>query len=307
MYDTIKSLNIIGGIFMKRWSLLVVLALLLAMAIPTAVFAADPTSFTVNWAGSGSVDGTGTVKNDAIYSFGTSGGSVAGNFNVNGANDNPYNYGVDSSNSYINADVINGYIWYEAQRTDAYVPMYGGAGQVAASFVGSSGTGEMATGSGNNYASMGNGTYNQPKTSGGYNYQADGLSYLITSYIAANGGVTPSPSGLAMSPTSNYAYLSSIGSGTAKINDMSNSAGSGVNFGWGSGCYTNANAALTGSGTFMVVGVGSNGINTDITGASGAYTGWSGTGSGVLGSVTHTETATYTGTATVPNYSLKVW
>lgn len=185
---------------------------------------------------------------------------------------------------------------------------YAPAGQTAASFVGSSGTGEMATGSSNNYAAMGNGTYNSPygKTSGGYNYQAAGTLYLIQSFITANGDATLQPDGsqLLWTSTSNYAYLSNLGNGTAKINDMSNSADWGVRLGWGSGCYTNANAALTGDGTFTVTGVGSNAITTQHTDQYGGFTGWSGTGNGTLGSVSHSETLTYTGTGTVPNYSL---
>ncbi|RPJ63524.1 MAG: hypothetical protein EHM12_02070 [Dehalococcoidia bacterium] len=291
---------------MKKLLAIAVLLSLCIMMIPSAVFAADPTSFVVNWAGSGAVDGSATVKNDAVYSFATNGGVVSGNFNANGLNDNPYSYNVDSSNSYINADVTGGYMWFKAQRTDAYVPMYGSAGQVAASFVGSSGTGEMATGSGNNYASMVNATYAKPHTSGGYNYEASGSSYLITSYIAASGDVTPSAAGLAMAPVSNYAYFVNAGNGTGKINDMTNAAGSGVNLGWGGGCYTNANAALTGVGTFTVAGVGSNAINTEITGASGAFTGWNLAGNGTMGSVDFTSTGNYSGNSSIPNYSVTV-
>lgn len=296
-------------------SVLSILALvcILTMAIPGMASADAPTSVVVNWGGpggwgSGTVTGTTTAGAAAIYSFATSGNQIAGAFNAVDSNDNPYGYNVDSSNSYINADVAGGFIAYEANRTGSYSGMYGPAGQTAASFVGSDGTGEMATGSSNNYAAMVNGTYGGTKTSEGYNYQASGTNYLIASYIGIGDAGITGMGTPTFTSTGNYALLQSYGSGTSKINDMTNQmGGTSLGFGWGGGCYTNANAIMTGAGTFTTFATGSNGINTDITGANGAYTGWSGTGTGTLGSVTHTETVTYSGTANVPNFSLTSW
>ena len=284
-----------------------------------------PTTSAVNWNGAGLINSTFTAGNDAVYNFATGGDSIVGGFNAQNSYDNPYSYKVDTSSSYINADVANGLIYYEANRTDAYAPMYGPAGQVAASYVGSQGTGEMATGSGNNYASMGNGTYAQPHTSGGYNYQADGASYLITSFITSKGGATLRSDGLGlvMDTTSNYAYFDSFGSGTSKINDMTNEASAGgVNLGLGGGCYTNANAVMTGTGTFTVHGVGTNGIQSALgaytLGGAGSTLNIAATGTGItygsgvtttgngFGSTTLNVIANYGNGATVSNYSLSV-
>lgn len=293
------------------------------MVVPSAVFAADPTTLTVNWGGSGVVTGSGVVGNDAAYNFATSGSAVGGNFNVVASNDNPYGYNVGTSSSYIDADVANGSIFYEANRTDSYSGMYGLAGQTAASFVGTDGVGEMATGAWNNYASMVNGTYGKPHTSGGYNYQAVGTNYLIASYIgigdaAINGNGSP-----VFSSTGNYAVLSSVGNGSSKINDMTNQMyGNSLAFGQGGGCYTNANGVMTGSGQFAVQGYGTNGIQSALgsyalsgagsnlnivaTGNTVNYgSGITTTGSG-LGSTTLSVIANYGSGATVSDYSLTV-
>lgn len=303
--------------------LLLVLAVLCFMVVPTAVFAADPTTLTVNWGGSGVVTGSGVVGNDAAYNFATSGSAVGGDFNVVASNDNPYGYNVGTSSSYIDADVANGSIYYEANRTDGY-GMYGPAGQTAASFVGvnADGIGEMATGSWNNYASMVNGTYGKPHTTNGYNYQASGTNYLIASYLGI--GDAALGNGLVLSPTGNYALLYSSGTGTAKVNDMTNQMyGNGLDFGEGGGCYTNANALLTGYGTFRVGSVGTNGIqsalgsyvlngagsNLNITATGTGVTYGSGvatTGNG-LGTTTLDVIANYGTGATVSDYSLSVW
>jgi hypothetical protein len=282
---------------LKKILLILALVCALAIAIPSAAFAADPTTIIVNWNGGGTVTGTTTAGNDAIYNFQTSGSGISGQFNVLDQNDNSYSYGVDYTNSYINADVTNGYIYYEGNRTDSYVPMYGGAGQTVASFVGvGTGTGEMATGSWNNYAEGGTATYAQPHTSGGYNYEASGTNFAIVSYIGigdANFGT-----GFSTTSTGNNAYLQSTGTGTAKINDMSNGYwGTGLTFGSGMGCYTNANALLTGTGQFLVNAIGTNSITSG---------GWNVGGSGTYGSATFSQLANYSGATSVSDYSLTV-
>jgi hypothetical protein len=300
---------------LRKVFLVLTLACILTIAVPAFAMADAPTTVVVNWNGGGAVTGTSTAGTSAVYNFSTTGNQIAGTFNAVDSNDNPYSYGVDSTNSYINADVVGGSISYTATRTGSY-PMYGIAGQVASSFVGvnADGTGEMATGSGNNYAAMVNGTYNQPKTSGGYNYQASGTNYLIQSYI----GIGP----LGAS-TGNNAVVQSTGTGTSKVNDMTNQMGStSLALGQGAGCYTNANAVMTGSGNFLVQGFGTNGIQA----ALGAYTlsgvgsnlnivatgntvnygsGVTTTGSG-LGTTTLSVIANYGSGATVSDYSLTV-
>jgi hypothetical protein len=283
---------------LKRLLAIATLLVLATMLIPTAVFAADPTTFVVNWSGAGAVNGTSIVKNDAVYSFSANAGLIQGNFSTIGYNDNPYGYNVDTSKAYIQSNVAGGSTWFNALRTDAYTPAYGAAGQQATSFVGSSETGSMATGSWNNYANMGNGTYAQPHTPLGYNYEASGANFTILSYIGSNGGATVSDAGFALNPAANNAYLLSTGNGTAKINDMTNEAwAGGVNFGLGGGCYTNANAALTGSGQFLVNATGTNSITSG---------GWNVGGSGAYGSANFQAVAKYAGNTSVADYSLTV-
>jgi hypothetical protein len=302
---------------MRKWYLSILMVLAISViAIPAMVFADAPTAVIVNWTGGGTVTGTTTAGTSAVYNFVTTGNQIAGTFNAMDSNDNPYSYGVDSTNSYINADVSGGSISYTATRTGSY-PMYGVAGQVASSFVGvgADGLGEMATGSTNNFAAMVNGTYGLSKTSGGANYQASGTNYLIQSYI----GIGPLGSPI----DGNYALVQSTGTGTSKVNDMTNQmGGTSLALGQGAGCYTNANAVMTGSGNFLVQGLGTNGIQA----ALGAYTlsgagsnlnivatgntvnygsGVTTTGSG-LGSTTLSVIANYGSGAAVTDYSLTV-
>ncbi len=290
---------------MKKLLVIASVLALAVMLVPTAVFADSPTTFVVNWAGSGSVNGVSTVKNDAVYSFSANANLIQGNFNTVGYNDNPYSYNVDTSTAYIQSNVTGGSTWFNALRTDAANPwtpgqwyMYGAPGQQAASFVGSTGTGSMATGSWNNYADMGNGTYGLPHTANGFNYEANGTNFTIMSYIGSNGGATVTDAGFTILPSANNAYLVSQGNGTAKINDMTNEAwAGGVNFGLGGGCYTNANAALTGTGQFLVNATGTNGITSG---------GWSVGGNGTYGSATFSAVANYNGNTSVADYSLSV-
>jgi hypothetical protein len=273
-----------------------------------------PTAVVVNWNGTGSVTGSTTAGAAATYNFSTAGNGVAGSFTVVDLNDNPYSYGVDSTNSYINSDVIGGYIYYQATRIGSYSSMYGIAGQVASSVVqvGADGIGEMATGSGNNYAAMVNGTYGATKTSGGYNYQASGTNYFIQTYIGI---------GAVGASTGNNAFVESTGIGTAKINDMTNQmGGTSLALGLGGGCYTNANALLTGEGRFAVGATGTDAITSALgsytLGGAGSTLDIAATGTGItygsgitttgdgFGTTTLSVIANYGNGATVTDYSL---
>jgi hypothetical protein len=269
---------------MKRF-LIVLAMVLMAMAIPVSVMADSPTSVVVNWGGTGVVNSTVTAGTSSVHSFNTDGGSVAGNFVVNNVGDNPYNYGVASTNSYIQGGVGNGVLTYTVTRTGSY-PMYGAAGQLAQSYISADGgTAYMATGSTMNYAAMVNGTYAKPKTPGGYNFEANAANFSMGSLISAGTG-------------NDYALFTSLGTGTAKINDMTNEASAGgVQLGRGAGCYTNANALFNGIGTFTVNAVGGNNIQTGTINANG---------NGTVGSVNFTSILNYNGTAGNTDYSVTV-
>lgn len=246
---------------LKKLLVLIALLVVASMLIPSAVFAADPTSMVVNWSGGGVVNGTFTNKNDATYSFNVNANGASGTFTANGLNDNPFSYNVDSSNAYIKCSVSGGgFTNFIAQRTDSYSGMYGSAGQLAySSILADIGSAEMATGSSNNYAQMVNGTYGKPWTTNGANFEANSDNYAIYSFIGKSATID---SNYNITPSDNWAEFSVVGSGTAKINDMTNEA-SGcwpLKLGYGGGCYTNAKALLTGSGIFAVNAVGTNSI-----------------------------------------------
>jgi len=273
--------------------ILFAVVLLAGLVVSPVVFAADPTIVNTTWDGAGAVTVVGTVKNDAVVNFGAVGGYINGNLNITGNNDNPYNYGVDSVSSYVQSYIQNGYSSFELNRTDAYVPMYGIAGQSVYSYIyADGGSAAMATGSAINYASMVNGTYSKPKTASGFNYEADATSFVLQNYVG---------NGEAGASTGNWASFSSVGSGTAKINNMTTEASAGqVQLGAGGGCYTNANALLSGTGVWTTSAVGT----TQITVPSGGGLVIPGSG---FGTVTYTQQIQYSGTNfSIPDFSLKV-
>ena len=269
----------------------VLMSLVLMVALAGAAFAATPTVTNVTWTGAtGSI--VGVVETGATTTtFNVNAGLASGNFVATDSNDNPYSYGVDTNSAYINGVVSGGSMSFQTVRNTSYVPMYGDAGQTVYAFVGSTGTGAMATGSGTNYAGMTNGTYGQPHTAGGYNFEASGSSYQILNYVTTSSG--------------DYARFNALGNGSAVINNMTTGASgaTNVNFGWGGGCYTNANATFTGAGSFAVDAGGTNGITTPISGASGAMVagGWTASGVSTLSTIMN-----FTNGGSVGNYSVKV-
>jgi len=175
--------------------------------------------------------------------------------------------------------------------------MYGSSGQTVYAFVGSSGTGSMATGSATNYANMTNATYGKDKTAGGFNFEADAMGgvYQVQQYIGS---------------ANSSASFAATGSGTTAINSMTTGASGDNNadLGWGGGCYTNANMTATGVGSFMVSASGSNRITTPIADASGATVagGWTGDGDGTAGSVSFQTVMSFITGGSVGNFSVKV-
>ncbi len=273
---------------------ILVVTLVLSFVFAGAVLADSPTTTTVTWNGGGLITGTVNSGNDNTTSFGVNAALASGTFTSTDSNNNPYSYNVDSVNSYINGAFSNGgSMYFQTDRIDSYTPMYGGAGQTVYDYVYSSdGTGAMATGSGTNYAGMTNGTYGQAHTAGGYNFEASGSLYQVLSYVTTTSG--------------DYARLNAVGDGSAAINCMTTGASgaNAVNFGWGGGCYTNANATFTGAGSFAVTAAGTNGITTPIAGANGAMVagGWSASGASSLSTIMN-----FTNGGSVGNFSVNVY
>jgi hypothetical protein len=271
-------------LFAKGILLALVVALAILVALPMTAMAADPTTTTVTWTGGGVIGGTVTSGNDNVTTFGVNAAGANGSFTVTDNNDNPYSYGVDTVSAYIQSNVTNGSTFFQTNRTDSKTSMYGAAGQTVYAFVGSNGTGAMATGSGTNYASMGNGTYAQPHTAGGFNFEANagaGTYQIIQSVTAVDA----------------LAQFVANGTGTAKIDCMTTGASgaTNVNFGYGGGCYTNADALFTGAGSFGTYAEGSNSITTPSAG------GWTANGVSTLQTIMNFTTG-----ASVNDFSIKV-
>lgn len=277
-----------------------VVALMASLCFGSVALADDPTTVTVDWDdglggwGTGSVGATVTAGDDATTTFLTTGGGIMGSFTATDFN-NPY-YFVDSFTTSFSADVANGFATISTERTDFASGwaengppyMYGFAGEYSYNYVSASGgTAHLSVDSLSSYASM--------YTHSG-SLDANATAYRIESWFGEDGD----PSNL----IDNWAGLIAFGGGTADI-DMGHSSASyhgdgTVTFGWGCGCYTNADAAFTGFGTFQVDAVGSNSITVPGDGA------WVIPGSGTYGSCSYTTIATFTGSFNVPNYSVAV-
>lgn len=270
---------------MKKLVISMLVAILAITFIAVPALAADPTTTTVSWNGGGLI--TGIVNTvDTTTTFGINAIGASGSFTATDSNDNPYSYGVDSNTAYIQSSVTNGSTYFQTVRAES-TPMYGAGGQTVYAFVGSNGTGTMATGSSTNYAAMVNGTYNQPLL-GGANFTATGTNFQIIQSIISGSG--------------DAAQFNSVGNGSAVINCMTTQAGAtAADLGWGAGCYTNANATFTGAGQFTVTAVGTSGITTPIADASGAMVagGWTANGASTLQTI-----MSYANGGSVGNFSV---
>lgn len=276
-----------------------VIAIIALIVLCVPVFAAAPTTVTVNWNGGGVVNGQ-VNTGDTTTVFGVNANNAVGTFTATDFNDNPYSYGVDSNSAYMGGSFSNGgSMTFQTTRNTSYSPMYGSAGQEVYTFVGSNGSGSLSTDSGTNYAGMTNGMYGQTVV-GGADLTANGSNYLIQQYVLNSVG----------QPSGNGAGLQAAGNGSAAVNDMTTGAsgGSQANLGWGGGCYTNATAAFTGAGTFSVWGTASNSVSTPIADASGALVpgGWVANGNGSTGSATLNTIMNFVNGGSVGNFSVKV-
>lgn len=231
----------------KLVGIALIVAVALTLCLGTVAMAADPVDVNMNWSGSGSVGTTVTAGNDGVIQFATGGTGISGTFTARDWNDNPYAYNVDTIQSYLDANVTEGSIWYQAGRTDSYAPMYGPAGQQSGAFVGTSdGSAAMAVRTTTNYAKLIDPTYKY-QLPGGHNITVDGSLYAIERWVSDSQG--------------NYGSIFANGSGSAVLDCMVSEAfGTGIRFGWGGGCYTDASYNATGSGYFNVTGVGNSSV-----------------------------------------------
>ena len=242
---------------MKRLMISLILGLVLILSVSSMALADDPTTVDVTWDGAGVVDGT-VDTGDATAAFHSEGTNHVGEFQATDSNNNPYNYGVDNGLFSLETTITGtGWAGLDVNRTDAYVPMYGAAGQQSYTYVGvANGTATLQNRSGTNYASMGD-----------YNY-----GWHANSQVSVTGATAYTIQRFMDSGNFNYAGLLATGSGDANLDNMSSGASAGgVNFGWGGGCYTNADFTATGAGTITISAQGNNSVTTALApGMTGA-------------------------------------
>lgn len=223
---------------------LMVMALVMLL-VPGIVFADEATEVNVNWDGAGFV---GTIVNtgDAETDFSTVGNYIKGHFKAIDANNNPYSYGVDNFTTQLMANVTDGYIMSETDRLTSKVSMYGDPGQYTYSLLSvSDGAGSMAIGTVSNFAAMKDCTYKN-QLPGGHNMVVDANYYILQRFVQASDG--------------DSGAFQAIGNGQATLDSMSSDMyATGVRFGHGCGCYTDASFTATGaSGHVEITGSGGN-------------------------------------------------
>ena len=270
---------------MKR---LIMLAVLMIAAI-SGVSAA--TTVDVNWSGYGNFDTTFNSGGDAVIKMWAN-GHTGGNFYAEDIDNNTYSYGVDDTNAWMKGDITTsggiggGTLRFQYERTNSYVPMYGEAGQISNSFVGSSGIGALNFRVGSNYASLGSSNYDWQSNA---QFSATGdFEIMHELYTGLNNG--------------GKVYL--FGTGSAVVDHMTDSARgvnptpgyynsvySPFNFGAGGGCYTNANIEATGYGIAAVSGNGDGSLYANDNSWSMPVGG------------SHTESWTYNDGLSVNNYA----
>ena len=214
------------------------------LLVPVTVSAAShdySTTFNTSWTGSGTFDGTFASGDDLFAQVHTGGSTIFGTWSGTDNNDNPYNYGVDTSFTQLVAGFGGGgFITFGTDRTDS-TGMYGNPGQWMYSSVGSSdGSGEMAKFEWVNYAAQNSCNYGKPRTSGGDHFEATGSDYGIYTELDNGAG--------------EWSYVSLQGQGGGAYLDLMNSGiwgDTSYQLGRGCGCYTDSDWQFTGTTAFI--------------------------------------------------------
>jgi len=186
-------------------------------------------------------------SDDASISLNTGGGHAWGSFLGTDYDDNPHKYNVDTARAQVRAWIEGGGgIQFRMDRLDSWASMYGGPGQYTSTEIFTSdGTAFFATNTRTNFADMITHNYGFQEHD---QYSASGSEFGIFHEIYG--------------AADRFAGLSILGSGSAIVTLMSDEArAGGWRFGEGAGCYVNAKASGTGSGTFTLYGTAPNGLN----------------------------------------------
>lgn len=192
---------------------------------------------------------------------------------------NPYNYGVDSTQTSTTVEMEGdgGYLEFGVSRDDSYSPMYGDAGQYSDSYLGFY-DGEASFGfrTSTNYASLVSSNWGFQANA---QFEVDAEGFGLGHYLEAN--------------EDEFAYLEMEGTGYARVDYMADgyTRGDYFNFGTGDGCYENADVEADGEGWLEIYGQADNNL-------------WAHDGSWSIGGGTHTESWTYDGDLTVDDYAI---
>jgi len=220
--------------------------ILIIAIIATAGLTMAQTTFDSYWDGSGYHKIQFINGDDATNDFSTGGDYISGEYHAVDHDDNPYNYGVDTTDIKIKAHANNGYIEYKFTRNDSHTRMYGDAGQESYTLIDSYGDAYFAWHSNSNYARLRNCNYGWQSSN---QIHATG-SHYINHYLAIN---DHEGAGIVINAD-----------GTTDLTIMNEDHwGSGFKFGKGCGCYTNAHVDITGSGIFDLYANADNEITTD--------------------------------------------
>jgi hypothetical protein len=222
------------------------MAVCVVLLMLSAVAMSAPTTVTLIWDAYGGpgIDLSFYNGDDSFAELLTSGNHFFGDFYGKDSDDNPYSYAVDSGLFQLKAGVDGGgFVEYGVYRTDTKASMYGPAGQVSYSAVGSSdGTASLAQQTTTNYAAQKNCNYGFQANN---QFQAAGTAFSVYHYIGNGDG--------------DWASVQVVGSGSASVTYMSDEmGGTSFRFGHGCGCYNNCGATGTGSGTFELKALGAN-------------------------------------------------
>jgi len=167
-----------------------------------------------------------------------------GEFHAQDADDNPYGYGVDTTSVQVKVNIENGgSLHFRMDREDGWVPMYGNPGQYTETLINTTDEAWFATSTRTNYAQMRTCNYGWQNNSQ-YGAQGDNFNLIHHIFVAAD----------------LKAGVAAYGSGSIDVTLMSDDIWGDQSWklGRGCGCYTNASAEGTGSGSFTLWGTAPN-------------------------------------------------
>jgi len=222
-------------------------ALLFLVGISFVAVEASATVTKVRWDGSGTVNVNWKSDDDAKMTFYTGGNEIKGRIIMEDMNDNPYGYGVDTSDVKVSARVKNGgEIEYWFKRTDSYKPMYGGAGQEVYTYIISDNKAFFKWHSWSNYARYRSCNYRWQNDN---QIVAKGNHHIYHRFYVTK---------------HNGASIVIDADGKTELTIMNEDHwGKSFKFGKGCGCYTNAKVTIKGEGYFDQIATARHHLETD--------------------------------------------